>query len=215
MKITLDHSIIKALLICAAKHDVRYYLKGVCVDARADGTLVLVATDGHRLLAYPIIGGVNSVENLAPGEYIIPREALEVVKPAKAGRIVLPIHIDIVTAPDTPDPERVGVTIKGKTTITVTGATSTVTAPIDGKFPDWRRIVPASTSGEIAQFNADYVSGFGDICKLLGGKYGPFINHNGGACAVVTNLPGALGLLMPLRMDGDELKYTGKPAFAL
>jgi DNA polymerase-3 subunit beta len=215
MKITIDHSIIKALLICAAKHDVRYYLKGVCVDARANGDVVLVATDGHRLLAYPIIGGANSVEGLAPGEYIIPREALEAVKPAKAGRVTLPIQIDIVTAPDTPDPERVGVTIKGKTSITVTGATSTVTAPIDGQYPNWRRIVPASTSGEIAQFNADYVSGFGDVCKLLGGKYGPYINHNGSACAVVTNLPGALGLLMPMRMDGDELKYTGKPAFAV
>jgi DNA polymerase-3 subunit beta len=213
MKITIDHSIIKALLICAAKQDIRYYLKGVCVDARANGDVVLVATDGHRLLAYPV--AVDNIEALAPGEYIIPRETLEAVKPAKAGRITLPIHIDIVTAPDTPDPERVGVTIKGKTSITVTGATSAVTAPIDGKFPDWRRIVPASTSGEIAQFNADYVSGFGDVCKLLGGKYGPFINHNGGSCAVVTNLPGALGLIMPMRMDGDELKYTGKPAFAL
>jgi DNA polymerase-3 subunit beta len=213
MKITIDHSIIKALLICAAKQDIRYYLKGVCVDARANGDVVLVATDGHRLLAYPV--AVDNIEALAPGEYIIPREALEAVKPAKAGRITLPIHIDIVTAPDTPDPERVGVTIKGKTSITVTGATSTVTAPIDGKFPDWRRIVPASTSGEIAQFNADYVSGFGDVCKLLGGKYGPFINHNGSAPAVVTNLPGALGLIMPFRLDGDELKYTGKPAFAV
>jgi DNA polymerase-3 subunit beta len=213
MKITIDHSIIKALLICAAKQDIRYYLKGISVDARADGTLVLVATDGHRLLAYPV--AVDNIEALAPGEYVIPREALEAVKPVKAGRTVLPIQIDIVTAPDTPDPERVGVTIKGKTSITVTGATSAVTAPIDGKFPDWRRIVPASTSGEIAQFNADYVAGFGDVCKLLGGSYGPFINHNGSAPSVVTNLPGALGLIMPLRLDGDELKYTGKPAFAL
>jgi DNA polymerase-3 subunit beta len=213
MKITIDHSIIKSLLICAAKHDVRYYLKGVSVDARANGDVVLVATDGHRLLAYPV--AVDNIEALAPGEYIIPRETLEAVKPAKAGRTVLPIQIDIVTEPDQPDPERVGVTIKGKTSITVTGATSTVTAPIDGKFPDWRRIVPASTSGEIAQFNADYVSGFGDVCKLLGGKYGPFINHNGSAPAVVTNLPGALGLIMPFRLDGDELKYTGKPAFAV
>ena len=213
MKITIDHSIIKALLICAAKQDTRYYLKGVCVDARANGDVVLVATDGHRLLAYPV--AVDSIEALAPGEYIIPRETLEAVKPAKAGRITLPIHIDITTAPDTRHPEDAEVIIKGKTSITVTGATSAVTAPIDGEYPNWRRIVPASTSGEIAQFNADYVAGFGDVCKLLGGKYGPFINHNGGSCAVVTNLPGALGLIMPMRMDGDELKYTGKPAFAL
>jgi len=213
MKITIDHSIIKALLICAAKHDVRYYLNGISVDARANGDVVLVATDGHRLLAYPV--AVDNIEALAPGEYVIPRETLEAVKPAKVGRVTLPIHIDITTAPDTRHPEDAEVIIKGKTSITVTGATSAVTAPIDGKFPDWRRIVPASTSGEIAQFNADYVSGFGDVCKLLGGSYGPYINHNGSAPSVVTNLPGAIGLLMPLRMDGDELKYMGKPAFAV
>jgi DNA polymerase-3 subunit beta len=66
MKITIDHSIIKALLICAAKQDIRYYLKGVCVDARANGDVVLVATDGHRLLAYPV--AVDNIEALAPGE---------------------------------------------------------------------------------------------------------------------------------------------------
>ena len=213
MKITLDYSVIKALLICAAKQDVRYYLNGVCVDARADGTVVLVATDGHRLLAYLV--AADNIEALAPGEYIIPRELLEAVKPAKAGRITLPIHIDVATAPDTPDPERAGVTIKGRTSITITGATTTVGAPIDGKYPDWRRIIPASTSGEAAQYQPDYIAGFGDICKLLGGKYGPFINHNGGSSAIVTNLPGALGILMPMRLDGDDLKYVGKPAWAL
>jgi DNA polymerase-3 subunit beta len=212
MKITIDHSVIKALLICAAKQDVRYYLKGVAVDARADGTVVLVATDGHRMLAYPV--AVDNIEAPAPGEYIIPREALEAVKPAKAGRTTMPIQLDIVTAPDTRHPEDADVIIKGKTSITITGATSAVTAPIDGKYPDWRRVVPASTSGELAQYQPDYVAGFGDICKLLGGSYGPFINHNGNAPAVITNLPGALGILMPMRMDGDGLTYTGAPAWA-
>lgn len=213
MKITIDHSVIKALLICVPKIDVRYYLKGVAVDARADGTVVLVATDGHRMLCYPV--AVENVEAPAPGEYIIPRELLEAVKPAKAGRTTLPIHVSIDTAPDMPDPERAGVTIKGRTSITITGATTTVGAPIDGKYPDYRRIIPASTSGEAAQYQPDYIAGFGDICKLLGGKYGPYINYNGNACAVVSNLPGAFGLLMPMRMDGDDLTYKGKPAWAL
>ena len=212
MKITVEHSVIKALLICAAKVDVRYYLKGVCVDARSNGDVVLVATDGHRMLAYPV--AVDNIEALAPGEYIIPREALEAVKPAKAGRTVMPIQLDIVTAPDTRHPEDAEVIIKGKTSITVTGATSAVTAPIDGKYPDWRRVVPASTSGELAQYQSEYVAGFGDICKLLGGRYGPYINYNGTGAAIVTNIGAALGVLMPLRMDGDELTYTGAPAWA-
>lgn len=213
MKITIDHNIVKALLICAAKQDVRYYLKGVLVDARANGDVILVTTDGHRMLAYPV--ATDAIEALAPGQYIIPREALEAVKPCKAGRHVLPITIEIVTAPDQPDPERAGVTIKGKTSITVTGATSAVTAPIDGKFPDWRRVLPKTVSGEPAQYNPEYVSGFGDICKLLGGKYGPHINHNGSSAAPVTNLGPALGVIMPLRLDDDEIKFSALPAWAL
>lgn len=212
MKITIDHSVIKALLICAAKQDLRYYLKGVLVDARASD-VTLVTTDGHRMLAYPV--ATDAIEALAPGQYIIPREALEAVKPCKAGRVTLPITIEIVTAPDQPDPERAGVTIKGKTSITVTGATSAVTAPIDGKFPDWRRVLPKTVSGELAQYNPEYVSGFGDICKLLGGKYGPYINHNGSSAAPVTNLGPALGVIMPLRLDGDEIKFSILPSWAL
>lgn len=199
MKITIDHSVIKALLICAAKQDVRYYLKGVCVDARANGDVVLVTTDGHRLLAYPV--AVDAIEALAPGQYIIPREALEAVKPCKAGRITLPITIEIDTAKG----------LENK----ITGATSTVTPLIDGKFPDWRRVLPKTVSGEPTQYNPEYVSGFGDICKLLGGKYGPHINHNGSSAAPVTNLGPALGVIMPLRLDDDEIKFSALPAWAL
>lgn len=209
MKLTIDHNTVKALLICAAKQDVRYYLKGVAIDARANGDVVLVATDGHRLLAYPV--AADAIEALAPGEYIIPREALEAVKPCKAGRVTLPITIEIVPAPDQPDPERAGVTIKGKTSITVTGATSAVTAPVDGRFPDWRRVIPKSVSNEPAQFQAEYIGDFGRVAELLGSKY-PQIHHNGASGAIVGNLGAALGVIMPMRLDEP---FTGLPAWAL
>jgi len=195
MKLTIDHGVIKALLICAAKQDLRYYLKGVCIDARANGDVVLVATDGHRLLAYPV--AADAIEALAPGEYIIPREALEVVKPAKAGRTVLPITIEI-------DVER---RLENK----ITGATSAVTALIDGKYPDWRRAIPKSVSNEPAQFQAEYIGDFGRVAELLGSKY-PMIHHNGSSGAIVGNLGAALGVVMPMRLDAP---FTGLPAWAL
>lgn len=213
MKITIDHSIIKALLLCTPKRDIRYYLLGVCIDARANGDVVLVTTDGHRMLAYPV--ATEAIEALAPGEYIIPREALESVKPAKFGRIMLPITIDIVTAPDAPDADRPGVTVKGKTTATVTGATSSVTPLIDGKFPDWRRVMPKTATGETAQFNAEYIADFGKIAQLMGNKTPtPYINHNGSGCAAVTGLGAALGLIMPIR-DDDDNTFLGLPRWAL
>ena len=186
MKITIDHSVVKALLICAAKQDVRYYLKGVCVDARANGDVVLVATDGHRLLAYPV--AVDAIEALAPGQYIIPREALEAVKPCKAGRRVLPITIEIDTAKG----------LENK----ITGATSAVTPLIDGKFPDWRRVLPKTVSNEPAQYQAEYLGDFGRIAELFGTKQ-PHIHYNGSSAAIVGNLGAALGVLMPMRSDAE------------
>ena len=185
MKITIDHNTIKALLICAAKQDVRYYLKGVLVDARASD-VTLVTTDGHRLLAYPV--AVDAIEALAPGQYIIPREALEAVKPCKAGRHVLPITIEIDVAHGRENK--------------ITGATSAVTPLIDGKFPDWRRVLPKTVSNEPAQYQAEYLGDFGRIADLLGTKY-PHIHHNGSSAAIVGNLGAALGVLMPMRSDAE------------
>ena len=195
MKITIDHNIVKALLICAAKQDIRYYLKGICVDARANGDVVLVTTDGHRLLAYPV--ATDAIEALAPGQYIIPREALEAVKPCKAGRHMLPITIEIDTAKG----------LENK----ITGATSTVTPLIDGKFPDWRRVLPKTVSGEPAQYQAEYLGDFGRIADLLGTKQ-PHIHYNGSAAAIVGNLGAALGVLMPMRSDAE---FSALPAWAL
>lgn len=195
MKITIDHSIIKALLICAAKQDIRYYLKGVCVDARANGDVVLVATDGHRLLAYPV--AADAIEALAPGEYILPREALEAVKPCKAGRVTLPITIEIDVARR----------LENK----ITGATSAITPLIDGRFPDWRRVIPKSVSNEPAQFQADYIGDFGRVAELLGAKH-PQIHHNGASGAIVGNLGPALGVVMPMRLDEP---FNGLPTWAL
>jgi DNA polymerase-3 subunit beta len=195
MKITIDHNIVKALLICAAKQDIRYYLKGICVDARANGDVVLATTDGHRLLAYPV--ATDAIEALAPGQYIIPREALEAVKPCKAGRHMLPITIEIDTAKG----------LENK----ITGATSTVTPLIDGKFPDWRRVLPKTVSGEPAQYQAEYLGDFGRIADLLGTKQ-PHIHYNGSAAAIVGNLGAALGVLMPMRSDAE---FSALPAWAL
>lgn len=202
MKITIDHSVIKSLLICAAKQDLRYYLKGVLVDARASD-VTLVTTDGHRLLAYPV--ATDAIEALAPGQYIIPREALEAVKPCKAGRHVLPITIEIDTAKG----------LENK----ITGATSAVTPLIDGKFPDWRRVMPAKATGELAQYSGHYMADFHTIAGLLSDSkspMAPIVHHNGTGFTLVTRLgAGALGVIMPVRYDTEDMAHPGLPAWAL
>lgn len=186
MKITIDYAIIKALLTAAPKKDMRYYLNGICVDATKD-TVVLVATDGHMMLSFPI--SADAIENRINGQFIIDRVDLDAIKPAKAGKHTLPLIIEVDD--------------KG---YTISGATKAVNSLVDGKFPDWRRVVPQTLSGELAQFNLDLLSRINDIRKVFGqDEYATTIHHNGRSCAQVTGLKHhALLLLMPMRNDATQ-----------
>ena len=203
MKITIDHSIIKALLVFAARNDLRYYLNGIAIDATRD-RVALVATDGHMLMSIAV--PASDVDNKLTGEYIISRADLEAVKPMKAGKHALPITIEITEPAPTPDPDRAGVMIKHNTTYKITGLTSVTNTLVDGKFPDWRRVVPQTLSGELAQFNLELLSRIDDIRKTLGrGACDATIHHNGNSCAQVTGLhPDALMLVMPCRSNDAQ-----------
>lgn len=88
--------------------------------------------------------------------------------------------------------------------------------PIDGAFPDWRRVVPPvdGLSGETGQFNPVYVADMGKIGVALRGKrknsLDAHIHHNGEGPAAVTfpAIDHAFAVLMPIRAhysdNGDE-----------
>ena len=79
--------------------------------------------------------------------------------------------------------------------------------PIDGSFPDWRRVLPSDTPNNVpAQFNPAYVADFGKIGDLLSGKRkGEVlpcqIHHNGDQPTPITFTadPSCFGVLMPIR----------------
>jgi DNA polymerase-3 subunit beta len=202
MKLTITHDTIKALLLVAPKSDTRYYLNGVCVDVR-NGAATLVATDGHRLLAVPVTA--DDVESAIDGQYIIPRDVLDAVKPVKVPRSDnLPLTIEIVD-----------------TRITITGATTATSPTVDGRFPDWRRVTPATASGIPAQFNSDYLGAFGKVAELLGAKtktgVTAVIHYNGTGAALVTfPTSQALGVIMPCRVGATDsvVHHPGLPAWA-
>ena len=200
MKLTIAHDTIKALLLIAPKSDIRYYLNGVCVDVR-NGAATLVATDGHRLLAVPVLA--DNVENAIDGQYIIPRDVLDAVKPVKLSlRGTLPLTIEIVD-----------------TRITITGATTAASPTIDGCFPDWRRVTPATANNEPAQYQPEYIASFGKVGELLGGKKVKCVIHYNGMGAALVTFPTseALGVIMPMRVNaeaGSAVQHPGLPAWA-
>ena len=77
--------------------------------------------------------------------------------------------------------------------------------PVDGSYPDWRRVVPSDLSGVTAQFQPVYIADMGKIGETLTGKrkngLPAHIHHNGEGPAGVT-FPGcddAFAVLMPIR----------------
>ena len=98
-----------------------------------------------------------------------------------------------------------------------------------GRYPDYRRVIPEKTSGEPAQFSTKYLAMFAKVEKLLGkGKefdkekgifvsaFGMLtIHHNGEAAAIITSnaSPDFLGVLMPIRTGNNGPFDTPSWAF--
>lgn len=185
MQFLIPADTIKALLVIAAKKDIRRYLDSVCIDVR-ETDAVAVGCDGHKLLAVALTLA-DDAPALVSGRYIIRREALESVKPVLKRPIIVTIDPTARTA-----------------TIDNSSAATTATL-MDATYPDWRKVVPLTVSGEVAQFNAEYVGAFGKVHKLLGSAYSPGILHNGNAAARVVLTGDAVGVIMPMRFNPQPL----------
>jgi DNA polymerase III subunit beta len=130
-KLNLSQSALRRLLaqtqFAMAAQDVRYYLNGLLMVV--DGTqLKTVATDGHRL-AFASIGIEGS---FAKQEVIIPRKT------------VLELN-RLLTDGDT----SVEIELAGNQARFVFGEVELVSKLIDGKFPDFERVIPSSTRNNL------------------------------------------------------------------
>ena len=104
-----------------AQQDIRYYLNGLLMVVE-DGQLKLVATDGHRLAFASVALGTG----LPRQEVIVPRKTvLELAK----------------LLGDTDD--EVKIEISSTQAAFSFGAVELVSKLIDGKFPDYTRVIPA------------------------------------------------------------------------
>jgi len=178
----------------APKADVRYYLNGVLVEV-TDAGRFYVATDGHKLVTIR-----ESRQEADPiGQWIIPRDVILNIKLQKAGRTVLEFA----------ELETDG----AKAKIDYCG-TGTVFSFVDGKFPDWRRVIPSKTSGEIAQFNPDYLVAIRDCAAAtvgISGYSGLSLLHNGSSTSLYqANSPDFIGIIMPLRINKADV-YSPAP----
>ena len=175
--------------VCAAKKDVRYYLKGVLITNNE-----MVSTDGHRLLMIPFAGDdkvtTETKEELA---IIIPMETIKALysQLAPKERRESDTRLCLTDAP-------------GGHCLEANGKMA-IFQPIDGRFPDWQQGVPKIDTPEVHScFNWDYMADFQKIEVMLGGKKGEGVqlitNGWSGALVKFNSLPEAVGVIMPFRV---------------
>ena len=186
---TVSINALKGLDLLAGKQDIRYYLNGVNIEFSESCTR-LVATNGH------ILGIENLTQNLVntgAGSLIIPSDIIKALKPVSKNADIVQIkQIDT-----------------GHWEIDNYGVKTTF-AGIEGKFPDYARVVSgAKTSGQAAQYNPDYLATFLKAAKLLTGAKTPEIEvmQNGHSAALINivGLASFIGVIMPTKgKTGDE-----------
>ncbi len=124
--VTISQKVLKELFervqYAMAQQDVRYYLNGALLSIQ-DDLLILVATDGHRL------GYASEVlpERFERTEMILPRKTVsELIK------LLSPVD------------EPVRITLRDNQVEFAFGAIELLSKVIDGKFPDYSRVIPNS-----------------------------------------------------------------------
>lgn len=200
-ELELPLNFLKAALSIAPKDDTRYYLNGVYVQQLDDLVVRLVATDGHRLF-------VSSFEHKTeiawarPG-VILPREELErIVK--YVGKDAPGLRVEFgVNHPSVKIHEIAGMAVF---TLKV----------IDGKYPDYQRVVDSAASvfsaerEELQQTTLDssYLKAAGALAAVLESKgIIPFLATEESAPSVFAfaDRPEALLYIMGQRNDRPAL----------
>ena len=193
----INIKLLKAAATMVAKDDTRYYLQGVAVQGVLNKGVFIVATDGHRLIAFR-----QSPElpfDVNPFGIIIPAAIIDGIKLHKTEEFGELTHVEGM-----------------KWSISYINAPTITFDVVDGTFPDWRRVVPKETNGEAAQYNPLLLASFCKAKKTLGAKSPDVVavSHNGPGPALVSlgETVDGFGVIMPFRPQFTVNKET--PAWA-
>lgn len=197
---------LKAVARFAGIKDIRYYLNGVYIESSPAETR-LTATNGHALASYRHAKpDTEDTEQHNVGHcigVIVPNDIVKTAAAWKAHLLTLTVrlvgNVEVCTLSD-----GCGAVLEFK--------------PIDGKFPDYLKVIPKAVNGEIAQYNPDYLA----LCKaaqgdILGKKHKQYVcvgfNGTGGPCVVDTGIPELVAIVMPWRVDApaEIPAWIGQP----
>ena len=178
---------LKAASRFMAVNDTRYYLNGLLIESNDIQTRI-VATDGHTLFA-----GYDDAKGDNVGSFagIMPSDTVKAILSWKAPFKTAADMPVVLTTCDDPCGEHRAEWCGNVVIFRL----------IEGKFPDYTRVIPQSVSGLAGNYNPDYLA----RCKAAGidlgnsKLYGINLTQNGDGTALVTFSPQAFAVIMPMR----------------
>lgn len=193
MNITINTDIFAAASLFRGVKDIRYYLNGLYLETGAFGAR-LVGCDGHQL-------AVAKLEGCYPNAtIIIPGSLVAAVKTKAKG----PQHVVLEFKEGTQSYKKSGADkgafIARDITLTV-GEISSTAKELDGKFPDYRRVVPDEADSTTAQFDPRFIYRIDKACSTLGYKSFTGIAYNGDKSGLSVIDDNFVVVTMPFRAE--------------
>lgn len=190
--ITIQTNYLRALMAVAPKKDIRYYLNGVHIET-GDFGAIGVATDGHILVV------VRLDETPRPESVIFAPNCWKLAG-IKDESVALTYSLTN------------GESSLARCTLDHSGGQLVATVD-DRKFPDWRRVVPKSTSLISSPIDSTLVAKLDTCAKHLDKQSHAIVSHGGPknpALVSFTHYEDAFGVVMPTL--GEQI--TEAPAWA-
>jgi len=162
-------SLIDAVSFSMAQNDVRYYLNGILFEVE-DHMLRVVATDGHRLAMSETEADIPQSDDMS---IILPRKS--VMELAR-----------LLTDPD----DNATVNIGDNYICVDTGDFNFTSRLVDGKFPEYRRVIPSDSGIDVIADRRILKEAFIRMSILSNGKYkGVSVSFNENEMKLVANNP--------------------------
>lgn len=180
LKVSLP--ILKTLLLTAGKNNARLFLNGIHFEHSQHGVLA-ITTDGSRMT---VVRLDYDGEEFTP--FTAPRDMISALK--SRYDVLINRHDNYVV---------------------ITTENGTMKAPeTEGTWPYWRRVIPASFSGESASYNYDYLGDVGKAMKLLSCESRALV-QNGGRGAMINLTDDIIIIIMPMIESASYVMPTTPP----
>lgn len=173
LALTVKQSVLKLLFertqFCMAQQDVRYYLNGLCLELGSTETRA-VATDGHRMA----ISAAEAPSTVASRQIVVPRKGIhEMARLLEMSEELVDVQI-----------------ASNHLRLRTNSGVVFTTKLIDGRFPDYTKVVPTNLSKTVGLDRVAFREALGRVAILSNEKYrGVRLNLNSGSLSVSAHNP--------------------------